>query len=68
MEQVSYTFYLSDIMQPFRDLLKPGNAEKGRIRWDSSLDSAFVQAKQAMIDAKQEGVKIFDPSRPTAVS
>ena len=68
VEQVLYTFHSSNIMQPFRDLLKPGNVERGRVKWDSLLDTDFVRAKQAMIEAMQEGVKIFDPNKPTAVS
>ena len=31
VEQVAYTFYSLEVMAPFRELLKPGNAVKGKI-------------------------------------
>ena len=68
VEQVAYTCYCSDIMAPFRELLKPGNADKGKIRWDAELDKAFAEAKVAMIEAMEEGVRIYDMNLPTAVS
>ena len=55
-------------MSPFRDLLKPSNSDKGVIVWTSELDSAFNEAKRAMIAAMEEGVRIYDPKKPTAVS
>ena len=33
-EHVAYNFYCSDIMTPFRELLKPGNADQGKITGD----------------------------------
>ena len=55
-------------MSPFRDLLKPKNSDKRAIVWTSELDNAFNEAKRAMIAAMEEGVKIYDPKKPTAVS
>ena len=54
-------------MAPFRELLKPGNAEKGKIQWNAELDRAFAEAKVAMIKAMAEGVQIYDMVLPTAV-
>ena len=67
VEQFSYTCYVSDIMKPFRDLLKPKNAEKGKIRWTQELDYSFHEAKKAMMKAIEEGVKIFDQKLPTSI-
>ena len=69
VEQIAYTFHSSTVMAPFRELLKPSNAnENGTIYWDESLDKAFSAAKEAMLAAMQEGVRIYDMKRPTAVS
>ena len=68
VEQIAYTFHSSEVMSPFRNLLKPRNSEKGAIVWTSELDHAFNEAKKAMIVAMDEGVKIYDPKKPTAVS
>ena len=54
-------------MAPFRELLKPGNAEKGKIKWNAELDKAFAEAKVAMIEGMAEGVQIYDMVLPTAV-
>ena len=55
-------------MAPFCELLKPSNAEKGRIQWSAELDKAFTEAKVAMTTAMEEGVRIYDKELPTAVS
>ena len=67
VEEIAYTFHSSKIMAPFRELLKPKNAEKGKITWTEELDRAFRKAKEAMMAAIDGGVKIFNPSLPTAV-
>ena len=67
VENIAYTFHCSSIMAPFRELLKPGNAEQGKITWTKELDAAFIAAKQAMAEAMNEGVKIFDPKLPTSI-
>ena len=67
VEQVAYTFHSSHIMSPFRELLKPSNALKGKIQWSLALEEAFTAAKTAMLEAMEEGVRIFNMNRPTAV-
>ena len=67
VEQISYTFYSSEIMAPFRELLRPKNADKGKIYWDEKLEEIFVAAKTEMLRAMEAGVQIFDPTKPTAV-
>ena len=41
VEQVSYTFHGSEMMAPFRELLRPSNAEQGKINWTNSLKVSF---------------------------
>ena len=67
VEQVAYTFYSSEVMAPFRELLKPGNAVKGKIHWDDNMEEMFKSAKVKIIEAMEEGVRMFDPRLPTAV-
>ena len=54
-------------MAPFRELLKPSNADKGKVYWEDDLEAAFITAKQEMLRAIEEGVRIFDIDRTTAV-
>ena len=55
------------MMGPFRELLKPSNAEKGKVAWNSGLEQAFIQVKAAMLRAMEEGVQIFNKDLPTAL-
>ena len=67
VEQVSYTFHGSEMMAPFRELLRPSNADQGKINWTNSLEVSFQKAKRAMAASMEEGVRIFDPDKPTGV-
>ena len=64
VNQVSYAFSMAERMRPFRDLLKPSTP----FHWDNHLDALFRESKQVIIDEIQEGVKIFDTSRPTCLA
>ena len=68
VEQVAYTFYASGVMAPFRDLLKPSNASKGKIYWDEQLEHIFKESKTEILEAMREGVRMFTPDLPIAVS
>ena len=68
VEQVAYTFYASQVMAPFRELLKPANSNNGKIYWDDELDKIFQESKHKIIEAMEEGVKMFDMKLPVAVS
>ena len=51
-------------MQPFRDLLKPGN----KFYWDEALQNIFEDSKKKIISDVQHGVRIFDPKRKTCLT
>ena len=63
VNQVSYNISSSDMMQPFRDLLKPGHWY-----WDETLDTVFEKSKQAIANIVQQGVRSFEPNRPTCLA
>lgn len=64
INQVSYAFSMATHMQPFRQLLKPGNV----FTWSKEIDDLFEESKQLIIDEIQEGVTIFDKSKPTCLA
>ena len=64
VNQSSYAFSMADKMAPFRELLKPGNP----FYWDDQLQQLFQQSKNEIVKAVQNGVKLFDPTRKTALS
>ena len=53
---------------PFRELLKPNNAVKGRIYWDENLEKIFQESETKILEAMEEGVQIFKPYLLIAVS
>ena len=59
--QVSYAFALSNIMEPFRHLLKPNTP----FIWNNLLQAKFVEAKEMIINAVTEGIKHFETSHLT---
>ena len=64
LNQVSYAFSMTDKMEPFRSLLKP----KTTFTWTDELDSLFEESKLKIIQEIEEGVKIFDKSKPTCLA
>merc|ERR1712237_246004 len=50
-------------MQPFRHLLKP----KTPFQWTPELSSIFQESKAVMIKEMKDGVRLFQPSRPTCL-
>lgn len=64
VNQVSYTFSMADRMLPFRQLLKPTTPFK----WDEDLQRAFDESKAVIASEIEEGVRIFDPSKPTCLA
>ena len=61
VNQVSYTFSMADRMLPFRELLKPGT----HFKWNEELQKLFEESKRIIAHEIQEGVTIFDPTKPT---
>ena len=64
VNQVSYAFSMSDKMLPFRQLLQP----KTPFKWDEQLQLAFEESKEVIISEIEEGVRIFDTSKPTCLA
>ena len=64
INQVSYAFAQAPVMSPFRDLLK----HKGKFYWDDCLENLFQSSKKEIIKSIEEGVKTFEPNRPTCLT
>ena len=64
INQVSYTFSMTDRMLPFRELLKPGTP----FRWDHLLEEAFKESKAVIVSEIEQGVRIFDQSKSTCLA
>ena len=60
---MSYAFSNSDIMLPFRNLLKP-LTEFVRTQ---ELKNCFEKSKEQLIAAIEIGVKIYNPKKTTAL-
>jgi hypothetical protein len=55
---------MAEKMLPFRQLLKPGTP----FCWDEHLNGLFEKSKAAIISKIEEGVRIFDKSKPTCLA
>ena len=64
LNQVAYAFSVAEHMQPFRHLMKPGNP----FIWSDELEELFEQSKQAIVKDIEEGVRIYDKSKPTCLA
>ena len=64
LNQVSYSFSMAPIMQPFRDLLKPSV----KFEWNEALENTFKESKHKIIEQIKQGVEIFDKNKPTCLS
>ena len=61
--QVSNYAQLRDVIAPFRKFLSPRN----KFYWNNELDEAFNKSKALIIEAIRNGVRIFDPLKPTCL-
>ena len=64
VNQVSYAFAQTELMAPFRDLLKKNQ----KFYWDSSLEDLFQQTKRKIVAQIENGIKMFDCSKATCLS
>ena len=64
INQGAYAFSMAKDMRPFRDLLKTSV----KFEWTDELNKVFEQSKLEIVNAMKEGVKLFEPSRPTCLS
>ena len=65
VNQLAPFLAVSPLMEPFRDLLKPGASKK--VYWDQNLQTIFNKTKEAVCSMAANGLAYFDRSRPTAV-
>ena len=63
VNQVSWAYSISPIMEPFHDLIKP----KCTFFWDETLDKLFQASKQEILNKISDGVKSFELGRRTAL-
>ena len=63
IQQVAYAFSNADMMLPFRNLLKPSTD----FLWTQELQDSFEISKEEIVKAVKNGVKIYDPSKTTAL-
>ena len=59
INQVSFSFSMSSVMEPFRHLLKPDTWSTD-FKWTDELNEKFELAKGEIIKAVTEGVRHFD--------
>ena len=64
INQVSFAFAATDRMLPFRALLKPGTPFK----WNNELDQIFQESKSFIVSEIEEGVRIFDKTKPPCLA
>ena len=67
INQVSYSFAASAVMEPFRHLLKPETWKSG-FKWTDELSEKFDLAKKEIIRAVTDGVRQFDVDRWTCLA
>ena len=63
VNQVSWAYAISPLMQPFRDLIKPNN----KFYWDDTLTQIFEKTKAELVDKVKQGVKSFEIGRRTCI-
>ena len=63
VNQVSWVYSISSIMQPFRDLIKPNS----KFHWDETLDKLFQDSNALLITAVEKRIPSFDINRPTCL-
>jgi len=63
VNQVSWAYSISPIMQPFRNLLKPNT----KFYWDETLQNLFETSKTNIIKSVHKGVAAFDPTLKTCL-
>ena len=64
VNQASYAFSKTEVMEPFRELLKSGS----KFEWSTELDHAFQASKTTIVKEIVEGVKIFEKSKITCLA
>ena len=61
--QVTWAYANSNLMAPFRDLVRPNR----KFYWDSQLDKLFNTTKDKLIALVKHGVRVYDINRYTCL-
>ena len=64
IQQIAYTFAISEVMLPFRQLLRP----QVPFTWNEDLDRAFQASKEEILRQCETGVRLFNMSAPTGLA
>ena len=64
VNQASYVFSMTEKMLPFRKLLSPGST----FCWTEEMEELFQETKDIIVADIEEGVRIFDPKKPTCLA
>ena len=65
VNQVSYAFSQTEVMAPFRELLRTKNR---KFFWDETLEHLFRESKLVMVQRINKGVKTFVINRTTCLA
>ena len=63
VNQSAYAFSMAEKMAPFRESLKPGT----KFTWNEQLQELFENSKMEIVAAVENGVRLFDPEKRTAL-
>ena len=63
VNQLAYAFAQAPVMEPFRQLLSAKT-----FYWDDALEKIFKESKQKIVALVSDGVKTFEPKRPTCLA
>ena len=63
VNQVTWAYSISPIMQPFRKLVKANS----KFMWNDTLTQIFENSKQILINKVKEGIQSFDVTRNTCL-
>jgi hypothetical protein len=64
INKVSYAFASAEHMLHFREALKPGSS----FTWTEELNELFEESKAVIISEIENGVRIYDKSKPTCLA
>ena len=64
VNQVAWAYSLGPLMQPFRDIIK----SKSEFVWNQTMQNAFDDSKQMIVNLVKEGVSTFDVNRVTCLA
>ena len=64
VNQVSYAFAQTELMSPFRELLKHNK----KFYWDATLEKLFQETKTKIVEQIEHGIRTFDCKKASCLS